>query len=207
MQDNTKLVAHIRESFGKGASRQLRRDGLTPGVIYGHGSDPQHVAVDSHALTLIVRRANALIELDIEGKDQLVLVKDVQRDPVRQVVEHVDLITIKKGETVDVEVPVTVVGEPFSGSTYLLELTTLALNVPAISIPETIEIDVEGLENGTQILVKDVKLPEGAVSNDDPEALVVNVVEILAAAEETEGDAEASDAAEAASEESASSDE
>lgn len=179
MSDTNKLVANTRESFGKGASRQLRRAGLTPAVIYGHGTDPQHVAVESHALSLIVRRANAIIELDIDGKDQLVLVKDVQRDPVRQIVEHVDLIIVKKGEAVEVEVPVVVVGEPFSGSTFLLELTTLKLNVPATSIPENLEIDVEGLENGTQILVKDVKLPEGATAQDDPEALVVNVVEIL----------------------------
>lgn len=194
MQDNHQLVAHPRESFGKGASRRLRREGLTPVVIYGHGSENRHVAVDSHAFSLIVRRANALITLDIDGKDELVLVKDVQRDPVRQVVEHADLLVVKKGEKVDVEVPVAVVGEPFSGSSFLLELPTLALSVPATSIPETIEVNVDGLESGTQILVKDIELPEGATSNDDPEALVINIVEIQATAVETDEDADAAEA-------------
>lgn len=182
MSEENVLVANERTSFGKGASRQLRREGLTPAVVYGHGTDAQHIGVDSHALTLIVRRANALIELDFGKSKQLVLVKAVQKNPVTQIVEHVDLVIVKKGETVLVEVPVLVSGEPFSGSTYLLELGTLALNVPATSIPEHIEIDVEGLEAGTQILVKDVALPAGATANDDPEQLVVHVVELKAAA-------------------------
>lgn len=191
MQEINSLVANKRESFGKGASRQLRRDGLTPVVVYGHGTDTQHFAVESHPLSLIVRRANALIELEIDKKVQLVLVKDVQRDPVRQIIEHADLVIIKKGETVLVEVPVVVEGEPFSGSNFLLELGTLALNVPATNIPEHIVVDVEGLEAGTQILVKDIALPEGAVAEDDPEQLVVNIVELKAAAEaDDEGDAE-----------------
>lgn len=191
MQEINSLVANKRESFGKGASRQLRRDGLTPVVVYGHGTDTRHFAVESHPLSLIVRRANALIELEIDKKVQLVLVKDVQRDPVRQIIEHADLVIIKKGETVLVEVPVVVEGEPFSGSNFLLELGTLALNVPATNIPEHIVVDVEGLEAGTQILVKDIALPEGAAAEDDPEQLVVNIVELKAAAEaDDEGDAE-----------------
>src|SRR5699024_8225439 len=116
----------------------------------------------------------------LDGKKQLVLVKDVQREAVRQYIEHVDLITIKKGETVQVEVPINVTGEPFSGNTYFMDLNTLLLNVPATSIPETLEVSVEGLEDGAQILVQDVELPEGATVEDDPEALIVNVTEIKA---------------------------
>ncbi|HUH53785.1 MAG TPA: 50S ribosomal protein L25/general stress protein Ctc [Microbacteriaceae bacterium] len=203
MKEIKSLVVTERTSFGKGASRQLRRDGLTPAVVYGHGSDVHHIAVESHPLSLIVRRANALIELDSGKKTkQLVLVKDVQRDPVRQIIEHVDLVIIKKGETVHVEVPVVIVGEPFSGSTFLLELGTLALNVPATSIPQNIEIDVEGLEAGTQILVQDIAFPEGAVAEDDPEQLVVNIVE-LRAEELEDSDEETAETAEETEEDSA----
>lgn len=190
MNQNDKLVANPRESFGKGAARKLRAAGQTPAVVYGHGADPIHVSVDAHALSLIVRRPNALIDLSLDGKKQLVLVKDVQREAVRQYIEHVDLITIKKGETVQVEVPINVTGEPFSGNTYFMDLNTLLLNVPATSIPETLEVSVEGLEDGAQILVQDVELPEGATVEDDPEALIVNVTEIKATEEpEEEGEA------------------
>lgn len=192
-ENRFKLVGNAREVFGKGAARKLRAAGQTPAVVYGHGSDPQHISVDSHALSLIVRYANSIIEVEIDGKTQLVLVKDVQKEALRQYVEHVDLIMIKKGETVEVEVPVSVIGEPFAGATMLIELNTLAIIVPAISIPESVEIDVEGLEAGTQILVKDIKLPAGATAVDDGEALVVHLVEPKVASEEE-------DAAEAAAE-------
>lgn len=192
MQEFNTLVATERTEFGKGASRQLRRDGKTPVVVYGHGTDTLHLAVESHPLSLIVRRANALIELDLgDKKKQLVLVRDVQKDPVLQVIEHADLVIIRTGETVLVEVHVVMVGEAFSGSNALLELGTLALHVPATNIPQNIEIDVEGLEAGTQILVKDIVLPEGAVAEDDPEQLVVHVVEQKEAPEPSESDANA----------------
>lgn len=196
-----KLEGVARTSFGKGASRQMRRDGLTPAVIYGHGTDPIHIGVDSHDIMLIVRRPNALIEIDLGDKEQLVLVKDVQKNPVTQIIEHVDLVIVKKGETVLVEVPINVTGEPFSGATFLLELGTLALNVPATAIPEQIEVSVEGMQDGSQILVKDIELPEGATAEDDPEQLIVNIVVIKEASEddaaaETAETAETADAAE-----------
>lgn len=194
--DINKLVGNARESFGKGAARKLRAAGQTPAVIYGRGLEPQHVSVDAHALSLIVRRPNAIIELDIDGKDQLVLVKDVQKEAVRQYVEHVDLLVVKKGETVLVEVPITVVGEPFPGNTFFQDLNTLAVNVPATSIPDSIEVSVEGLEDGAQILVKDIVLPEGASTEEDPELLVANVAEIR----ETAVEAEETEAAEAPAE-------
>lgn len=192
MSDTAKLVASARETFGKGVARKLRAAGQTPVVVYGHGTEPVHLSVETHPLTLIVRHANALIELDIEGKKQLVLVKDVQKNPVLQVIEHVDLVIVKKGETVDVEVPVVLVGEPFSGSNALLELNTLHVTVPATKIPEHIEVSVEGLTGGTQVLAGDIKLASGQTLITDAEALVANVVEPRGAKED--------DAAEAAAE-------
>ncbi len=194
MSETHKLVAASRETFGKGVARKLRAAGRTPAVVYGHGTDPVHVSLETHPLGLIIRQANAVIELDIEGRKELVLVKDVQKDPVRQIIEHVDLIVIKKGEVVEVEVAVHVTGEPFSGTNALQELNTLRLSVPATSIPEFVEVNVEGFEDGTQVLAGAVALPKGATLLDDPEHLVVHVVTPRGAAEDDA--AETEDAAE-----------
>ncbi len=192
MTDSNKLVAAARESFGKGVARKLRAVGQTPAVIYGHGTEPVHISVETHPLSLILRQANALIELDLAGKSQLVLVKDVQRDPVRQIIEHVDLLVVKKGDKAEVEVPVHVEGEPFSGTSALQELNTLRLIVPATSIPENVVVNVEGLTDGTQILAGQVELPAGAELLDEADALVVNVV----APRGTSAEDEAAEAAE-----------
>lgn len=176
MSETAKLVATARETFGKGVARKLRAAGQTPVVVYGHGADPVHLSVETHPLTLIVRHANALIELDIEGKKQLVLVKDVQKNPLLQVIEHVDLLIVNQGETVEVEVPVVIVGEPFSGTSYLQELNTIRLSVPATNIPEHIEVSVEGLQGGAQVLAGDVKLADDETLLDAAEQLVVHVV-------------------------------
>lgn len=191
MSETHKLVAASRETFGKGVARKLRAAGRTPAVVYGHGTDPVHVSLETHPLGLIIRQANAVIELDIEGRKELVLVKDVQKDPVRQIIEHVDLIVIKKGEVVEVEVAVHVTGEPFSGTNALQELNTLRLSVPATSIPEFVEVNVEGFEDGTQVLAGAVALPKGATLLDDPEQLVVHVVTPRGAAEEEATETEA----------------
>jgi large subunit ribosomal protein L25 len=176
MSETNQLVANTRDNFGKGAARKLRAAGQTPAVVYGHGTDPVHVSVETHPLSLIVRHANAIIELDIDGRQELVLVKDVQKDPVRQIIEHIDLLVVKKGETVEVEVPVHVTGESFSGTNALQELNTLRLSVPATSIPENVEVNVEGLEEGAQILAGAVALPAGATLLDPEDQLVVHVV-------------------------------
>lgn len=189
MSETAKLVATARETFGKGVARKLRAAGQTPVVVYGHGADPLHLSVEAHPLSLIVRHANALIELDINGKKQLVLVKDVQKDPVRQLIEHVDLLIVKKGETVDVEVPIVIVGTPFSGTTFLQDLNTLRIKVPATNIPENVEVSVEGLEAGVHITAGDLKLASDETLLDDPEALIVQVVEPRAAKEEDEEEA------------------
>lgn len=189
MSETNRLVATERESFGKGAARKLRAAGRTPVVVYGHGTAPRHLSVETHPLSLIVRHANALIELGIGGEKQLVLVKDVQRDPVLQIIEHVDLVVVKQGETVEVEVPLHIVGTPFSGTNALQELNTIRLSVPATNIPEHVEVDVEGLEEGTQILAGQVKLASDETLLDDPEALVVHVVAPRgSAADEAEGE-------------------
>ncbi|MEV8337212.1 50S ribosomal protein L25/general stress protein Ctc [Leucobacter sp. NPDC077196] len=193
MSETSQLVGHARESFGKGAARKLRAAGQTPAVVYGHGSDPIHVSVDTHPLSLIIRHANALIELDIAGKKQLVLVKDVQKDPVRQIIEHIDLIVIQQGETVEVEVRVHVTGESFSGTNALQELNSLHLSAPAASIPDSVEVSVEGLEEGAQIHAGDIALPEGATLLGDPQQLVVNIVVPRGAAEDEDETAEAAE--------------
>ena len=169
------LLTEARESFGKGAARKIRAAGKIPAVIYGHGTDPQHVTLPGHELALIIRKANQVLELDIDGKIQLVLVKDVQKDPVRQIIEHLDLVVVRKGEKVQVEVSVHVVGEPSPGTVAELETQRLLLEVLATSIPERVVVTIDGAEAGTHILAKDVPLPEGATLVSDPEALVVAV--------------------------------
>jgi len=192
---DTKVQAEVRENFGKGFARRLRAAGKIPAVIYGHGTAPVHVALPGHQMSLLVRRANAVIELDVDGKEQLALVKDVQKDPVRQIIEHIDLLVVKKGEKVQVEVPVVVVGEPASGTIANLDAQTIALEVEATHIPEHVEVDVEGLEDGTHITAADLKLPKGASLAADAELLIVAIsvpASTLAAEEEiAEADAEA----------------
>ncbi|MBB3158758.1 large subunit ribosomal protein L25 [Microbacterium proteolyticum] len=194
MSEDNKVVAELRENFGKGFARRLRAAGKIPAVIYGHGTEPQHVALPGHQVALLIRRANALLDLDIAGKGQLVLVKDVQKDPVRQIIEHIDLIVVRKGEKVQVDVPVTVVGEPFPGTIANLENTTVSLEVEATHIPQNVEVSVEGAEDGTQITAADLKLPAGAVLVTDPETLIIGVsvpLDTIAADEEiAEADAE-----------------
>jgi large subunit ribosomal protein L25 len=192
--DSNKVAAEPRDQFGKGAARKIRAVGKIPAVIYGHGTDPQHVTLPAHQVGLILRKANAVLELDIAGKTQLALVKDVQKDPVRQIIEHLDLIVVRKGEKVTVDVPVHVEGESFPGTIIALDASTLSLEAEATNIPERVVVDVEGLEEGAHILAKDVTLPTGSTLLSDPELLVVaiNVPSAAAEAETTadEGAAE-----------------
>ncbi|KZE41202.1 50S ribosomal protein L25/general stress protein Ctc [Microbacterium sp. T32] len=194
MSEDNKVVAELRENFGKGFARRLRAAGKIPAVIYGHGTEPQHVALPGHQVSLLIRRANALLDLDINGKSQLALVKDVQKDPVRQIVEHIDLLVVRKGEKVAVDVPVVVTGEPFPGTVAMLDNATVSLEVEATHIPQNVEVSVEGLEDGTQITAADLTLPSGATLVTEPETLIVAVsvpLDTLAAEEEiAEADAE-----------------
>jgi len=201
MADDNKIVAEIRDSFGKGAARKLRALGKIPAVIYGHGTDPVHVSLPGHEVSLILRKANAVLELDIAGRSQLALVKDVQKDPVRQIIEHLDLIVVRRGEKVHVEVPVHVEGESFSGTVTMLEAASLMLEVEATHIPENVVVNVEGAEEGTQIHAKDITLPQGASLVSDEDTLVVHVV--LPAAPKAEDEAAEEAAAEAPAAEAA----
>ncbi len=169
------IKAELRNNFGKGAARKLRAQGKIPAVIYGHGTDPQHVSLPGHEVSLLIRRANAVLELDIEGRSQLALVKDVQKDPVRQIVEHLDLVVVRSGERVHVEVPVHVEGEPATGTIVALDAATVSLEAEATHIPERITVDVEGLEGGTHITAADLTLPQGSKLVSDPELLVVAI--------------------------------
>lgn len=207
-ETDTKVHAELRENFGKGFARRLRAAGKIPAVIYGHGATPVHVALPGHQVSLLVRRANAVLELDVNGTEQLTLVKDVQKDPVRQIIEHIDLLVVKKGEKIQVDVPIVVVGEPFAGTIANLDAVSVALEVEATHIPQNVEIDVEGLEEGTHITAADLNLPKGAVLAADPEMLIV-AISVPAAAltsedEIAEADAElAAEQAEESAEESA----
>ncbi len=202
MDEDNKVEALERDSFGKGAARKLRAAGRIPAVVYGHGTQPVHVSLPAHQIGLIVRKANAVLDLQISGKSQLALVKDVQKDPVLQIIEHLDLIVVKKGEKVQVEVPVHLEGESAAGTVADLDSHTLTHEVEATHIPENVVVSVEGLEEGTQIHAKDVTLPKGASLISDADALVVNVhvPQKVADVDET---AEGEEAAEAHAEEEA----
>ena len=174
-ETDTKVIAEVRENFGKGYARRLRAAGQIPAVIYGHGTEPVHVSLPGHQVSLLIRRAHAELELEVAGKQQLTLVKDVQKDPVHQIIEHIDLLVVKKGEKIQVDVPVVVLGEPFAGTIANLDNATVTLEVEATHIPETIEVDVEGLEDGTHITAADLTLPKGAALVSEPETLVVAI--------------------------------
>lgn len=169
------VLGEVRTQFGKGFARRLRAAGKVPAVIYGHGSEPRHVALPAHQIGLIIRKKNAIIELKLDGKDELVLVKDVQKDPVHQVIEHLDLVEVRKGEKVVVDVPVHVNGTQQSGSVLELDVKTISVEAEATHIPEYLEVSVEGAEPGFRVTVGEVELPSGVILIGDPEGTVVHV--------------------------------
>jgi large subunit ribosomal protein L25 len=186
-----KLVAELRTNFGKGAARKLRAAGKTPAVIYGHGSDPRHITLPAHEIALVLRHKNALIDLDIAGSPQLVLVKSATKDVVTQVIEHIDLMEIKKGERVHVEVPVHIVGESLSGTTIDLEHKTLKLEVDATAIPEYVEAVFNKEGAGFHLMAKDIKIPAGAKLDLEPDSLIASVIITAAGKNEEPAAAEA----------------
>jgi large subunit ribosomal protein L25 len=187
----TKLAATARTEFGKGAARRLRRANLVPAVLYGHGTDPVHVALPAHELMLAVKHTNALFSIELDGKSTLALAKDVQIEPVRQEIEHVDLLIVRKGEKVTVDVPVHVVGESFSGTIHVVESQTLSLLAEATHLPDRVEVSIDGLTDGAIVRAGEVELPKGATLLTDPEHIVVAVSTPRESAEEgVEADAE-----------------
>ncbi|MDV3222367.1 50S ribosomal protein L25/general stress protein Ctc [Intrasporangium sp.] len=179
MSDATKLVAEKRTDFGKGAARKIRRAGNIPAVMYGHGTAPVHISLPGHDTFQALKHTNALLTIVVDGKEQLALAKDVQRDPIKPVIEHVDLVVVRKGEKVTVDVSVHLEGTAAPETVVTLDHNTLQLEALATNIPDSIVVSVEGLEAGTQILAGAVELPEGSTLVTDPEALVVNVTQAI----------------------------
>lgn len=187
-----KISAETRTEFGKGAARRIRRESKVPGVLYGHGADPLHLTLPGHDLLLALRTPNVLISLDIDGKsNELAIPKAVQRDAIKGFLEHVDLLLVKRGETVTVEIPVHTEGELAAGGNLLEHvLNTLPVETEATHIPESVTVSVEGLEAGASILAKDITLPKGTTLAVDGDAVVLQV--LSAQAEEApEGEAAA----------------
>lgn len=198
-----KLAATTRTEFGKGAARRIRRADQIPAVLYGHGSDPLHITLPGHETMLALKHANALFSIDLEGKAQLAIAKDVQRDPVKNVIEHVDLLVVKKGEKITVDVNVHVTGESAPGTIHVLEAQSVTLEAEATHLPEAIEVSVEGLEAGAQLRGSDLVLPAGATYTGDPEALILTVSTPTVSAEDEAADAAVAELAAEQSAESA----
>jgi large subunit ribosomal protein L25 len=170
-----KLTAQLRTEFGKGAARRLRRAHLVPAVLYGHGTDPVHVALPGHATMLALKYSNTLLSVEVDGTSTLALPKDVQRHALRGEIEHVDLLVVKKGEKVNVEVPLHLVGDPAPSTLVTSELTSLTVAVEATNIPQQLSVDITGADAGHQVHASEVPLPEGATLVTDPETLVLHV--------------------------------
>ncbi len=172
-----KLTAEVRDEFGKGAARRIRRAHKVPAVLYGHGSDPVHITLPGHETLLALRQQNALLSIDIAGDSQLALPKQVQRDPLRGSIEHVDLLLVRRGEKVTVEIQINLTGEHHPDALIVLETNQISVEAEATHIPNEIEVSIEGLAPGTQVLAKDVALPEGARLVSDEDQLIVNVTQ------------------------------
>ena len=204
-----KITAEMRTEFGKGAARRIRRDNKIPAVVYGHGNDVMHLTLPGHDTMMALKHggANALLELDIDGKEQLALAREIQVDPIRRVLEHIDFVAVRKGEKVTVDVPVHVVGDAVSETLVVTENATVQVEAEATNIPEFIEVSVEGAAIGTQIHASDLELPEGTTLLVDPDTLVVNITQAQTAeqleAELSEAEADAGIVHEVSDEEAA----
>ncbi|MEV0968921.1 50S ribosomal protein L25/general stress protein Ctc [Microtetraspora glauca] len=190
-----RIAAELRTEFGKGAARKIRRADKVPAVLYGHGTDPRHLTLPGHEVLLALRTANVLIRLQGEV-DELALPKGVQRDPIKGFVEHVDLLLVKRGEKVTVEIPVTVTGDVVGGALLDQQLVTVSVEAEATHIPAGVEVDVEGKEVGFAVNASDLNLPNGVTLAGDPEALVLHVVAAQVAELPAEGEAVVAEAAE-----------
>lgn len=197
-----RLTAQPRNEFGKGAARRARREGLVPAVVYGHGQEPVHLNLPGHELMLALKTPNALISLPIDGEDQFVLPKAVQRDPIKRFLKHVDLILVRRGEKVTVEVPINVEGELAPGGNLLEHvLNALPVEAEATHLPENVTVSVEGLEAGASVLAQDITLPQGVSLAVEGDTVVFQVLAAQAeapaeSAEGTEESAAEGDAAE-----------
>lgn len=181
-----KIPAEPRTEFGKGAARRIRRADRVPAVLYGHGTDPHHISLPGHDLMLALKNSNALLSIDIDGKNHLAIPKQVQRDPIKGFIEHADLLIVRRGEKVVVDIPIIVTGEVISGSLVVTEMNEVSVEAEATHLPESIEVSVEGLDAGAQVFASDLVVPGGAELQVDDEMLIVHVI-----AERTEAQVEA----------------
>lgn len=200
-----RLTVEARNEFGKGAARRTRRAGKIPAVLYGHGADPQHLSLPAIDFARAVREngQNAVLRLDVSGsRSELALTKTVTSHPIKNYIEHVDLLLVRRGEKVTVDVPVVVTGEAANGTLLSLDLNEIQVEAEALHIPEQLELSVDGLAGGTQIHASEVKLPNGVTLQTDPEALVANISEAPSAESmESDLDTEGAGVVEDASEE------
>ncbi|OUZ07307.1 50S ribosomal protein L25/general stress protein Ctc [Aeromicrobium sp. PE09-221] len=178
-----KIAAETRTEFGKGAARRIRRSDKVPAVLYGHGTDPVHVTLPGHDLMLALKKPNPLLSIELGSESHLVIPKQVQRDPLKGFIEHADLLIVKRGEKVVVEVPVNVVGEPGPDAMVVTENASVSVEAEATHLPSELEASIEGLEAGSQITAADLTLPAGVELSSDPELLIVNVTHAPTAAE------------------------
>lgn len=170
------LKVEVRSEFGKGSARRLRMEEKVPAVLYGHGTDPVHLSLPRHATALIARHSNALIELDIpETDNQLAIIKDIQRHPLSRAIQHVDLLLVKRGEKVEVDIPVTLEGETVSPAVAVLDLQHVTVLADALNLPDHVIVNVEGKEDGDVIHAGDLDLGEGVELVSDAELLVVSI--------------------------------
>ena len=172
-----RIKAEPRNEFGKGPARRERRAGRVPAVLYGHGTDPRHVSLPGHEVLLALRTANVLIRLEgLPGGSQLALPKAVQRHAIKGSVEHVDLIMVRRGEKVTVDVPVTVTGEVAPDGLLDQQLIQIAVEAEATNIPPGIVVDIEGMEIGTDVRAGDLTLPSGVTLAVEPDILILHVI-------------------------------
>ena len=169
-----KIQADPRTEFGKGAARRIRRAGKVPAVLYGHGEEPSHVTLPGHDLMLALKTSNALLSVEIDGKSQLAIPKDVQRDPIKGFIEHADLLLVRRGEKVVVDIPIVLTGEAAPDALIMTEVTELTVEAEATHIPASIEVSIEGLEVGSQIHASDLELPPGVTLHGSGDDLIVN---------------------------------
>lgn len=189
-----RLIAESRTEFGKGFARRIRRAGKVPAVLYGHGTDPRHLSLDAREFAHALKGgANTVLTLQLDGGEELALPKSVVRHPLRDYFEHVDLLLVRRGEKVTVDVPVVLEGEAASGTLVLTDLTSLSVEVEAMSIPEALTVDLTDAEAGFQVLAGDVTLPAGAGLVTDADALVVSV-QNAPTADQLEAETEAAEA-------------
>ncbi|WP_278313335.1 50S ribosomal protein L25/general stress protein Ctc [Lolliginicoccus levis] len=198
MADRINLIAEERTEFGKGPSRRARVAFKIPAVMYGHGTDPMHLLLPALDFAAVLRNhgTNAILALDVNGSKHLALVKSVVAHPIRPVIQHVDLLVVRKGEKVSVDIPIVVVGDSAPDTVAALDASSVPVLADVFNIPEEFEVSVEGAEAGTQILASDIELPADCELDIDPDTLIVNVTE---ARDEDYGD-EDEDSAEGAAE-------